>query len=198
MKSKEVRDILEISQPTLSTYVKAGKIRVIKVNPYHYIYNEEDVYSLLGRKSKKGELIISYSRVSTSAQKNQLKDQQQRIYDWSISNGLTLDDQYSEILSGMNFNRPQLSLIIEQVIQGNVSVLIIENKDRLVRFGFELLENIFKYFGCKILVINDIVQNKSYEQELTEDLIFIIHYFSMRSYSHRRKLNKLKKEIEDK
>lgn len=54
----------------------------------------------------------------------------------------------------------------------------------------------FKYFGCKILVLNDILENKTYEQELTEDLISIIHYFTMKNYSHRRKLNKLRKEIE--
>jgi predicted site-specific integrase-resolvase len=196
MKSKEVRNILEISQPTLSKYVKEGKIRVIKINKYHYIYNQEDVYALIGQKVKKGHLVMSYSRVSTGKQKSQLKEQTNRIYQWSILNGLTLDNQFEEILSGMNFNRPVFLQIIEQIIQGNVSVLIVENKDRLVRFGFELLENIFKYFNCKILVINDSIQNKSYEQELTEDLLSIIHYFSMKSYSHRRKLNKLKKELE--
>lgn len=46
-------------------------------------------------------------------------------------------------------------------------------------------------------LLNDIVSNKSYGQELTDDLISIIHYFSMKSYSHRRKLNKIRKEIED-
>lgn len=51
-------------------------------------------------------------------------------------------------------------------------------------------------FGTKILVLNDVLENKSYEQELTEDLISIIHYFTMKNYSHRRKLNKLRKEIE--
>ena len=58
------------------------------------------------------------------------------------------------------------------------------------------IEKFFKYFDTNILVLNDIVDNKSYEQELTEDLISIIHYFTMKSYSHRRKLNKLRKEIE--
>lgn len=82
------------------------------------------------------------------------------------------------------------------IIQGKVELLIIENKDRLVRFGYEILEQIFKYFGCKILVLNDVLEDKTYEQELTEDLISIIHYFTMKNYSHRRKLNKLRREIE--
>lgn len=76
-------------------------------------------------------------------------------------------------------------------------MVVIENKDRLVRFGYEILEQIFKYFGCTILVLNDVLENKTYEQELTDDLISIIHYFTMKSYSHRRKLNKIRKELEN-
>ena len=76
------------------------------------------------------------------------------------------------------------------------AAMLIENKDYLVRFGYEILESIFKYFGTKILVLNNILENRSYEQELTEDLISIIHYFTMKNYSHRRKLNKLRKELE--
>lgn len=79
-----------------------------------------------------------------------------------------------------------------------MELIIIENKDRLIRFNFDLLEGLFKYYGTKILVLNDILDNKSYEQELKEDLISIIHYFSMKSYSHRRKLNKIRKELEEK
>ena len=59
-----------------------------------------------------------------------------------------------------------------------------------------MLEKFCKYFGTTILILNNDEFNKTYEQELTEDLISIIHYFSMKSYSHRRKLNKLRKELE--
>ena len=83
------------------------------------------------------------------------------------------------------------------IVKGDVENIIIENKDRLCRFGFELFEEFCKYFKTKIIVVNDLSE-KSYEQELTEDLISIIHYFSMKSYSHRRKLNKLQKQIESK
>lgn len=65
-----------------------------------------------------------------------------------------------------------------------------------MRFGFELFEGFFRYFGTRILVINNSVQNKSYEQELTDDLLAIIHYFSMKSYSHRRQINKAMKQLE--
>ena len=96
----------------------------------------------------------------------------------------------------MTSDRKEFQEVLQMIIRGNVELLVIENKDRLVRFGYEILEQIFKYFGTKILVLNDILENKSYEQELTEDLFSIIHYFTMKNYSHRRKLNKLRKELE--
>ena len=83
------------------------------------------------------------------------------------------------------------------IIHNEVELLVIENKDRLMRFGYELFEGIFRYFGCKVLVLSEEVQNKTYEQELSEDLLSIIHYFSMKSYSHRRKLNKIRRELEE-
>ena len=142
-------------------------------------------------------MIISYARVSTQNQKKQLQEQNQRIYDSCISRGLKLDKQFSDIKSGMTSDRKEFQDVIRIIIQGKVELLVLENKDRLVRFGYEILEQIFKYFGCKILVLNDILENKTYEQELTEDLISIIHYFTMKNYSHRRKLNKLRKELEN-
>lgn len=98
----------------------------------------------------------------------------------------------------MSSDRKGFQELIQRVIKGEVELIIIENKDRLIRFNFDLLEDLFKYYGTKILVLNDTLDNKSYEQELTEDLISIIHYFSMKSYSHRRKLNKIRKELEEK
>ena len=96
----------------------------------------------------------------------------------------------------MSYDRKGFQELCQLVIEGKVQMIVIENKDRLIRFGFDIFEQFFKYFGTTIKVLNDTIENKSYEQELTEDLIPIIHYFTMKSYSHRRKLNKLRREIE--
>ena len=199
MKAKEVKKILGITQYTLYRYLKEGKVKLSsKLSKTDYNYDDESVYALIGQKSKKkNKLVISYARVSTQNQKKQLEEQKQRIYDSCISRGLKLDKQFSDIKSGMSSDRKEFQEVIRMIIQGEVELLVIENKDRLVRFGYEILEQIFRYFGCKILVLNDILENKSYEQELTEDLISIIHYFTMKNYSHRRKLNKLRKELEN-
>lgn len=198
MKAKEVLKILGITRQTLYNYLKRGKVSIkAKYNKNFYEYDDDSVYALIGQKQIKNDRkIVSYSRVSTQNQKEQLKEQTIRIYDSCISRGLTLNKQYEEIKSVMSGDRPKLQELIREVITGNIELVVIENKDRLVRFGFDILEQIFKYYNTKILVLNDSLENKTYEQELTDDLIFIIHYFTMKSYSHRRKLNKIRKELE--
>lgn len=197
MKANQVLEKLNITRPTLCKYVKQGFIKVTTLPNGHYDYDEDSVYQFLGLKHNKvNKINISYSRVSTQSQKEQLKEQTKRIYESCISRGIQLDKQFEDIKSGMDANRKGFQSVVDLVIQGKVDLLIIENKDRLTRFNFDTLCHIFKCFGTQIIVLNDSLDNKSYEQELTEDLISIIHYFTMKSYSHRRKLNKIRKELE--
>ena len=199
MRAKETLKLLQVHRVTLNRYVREGKIRVTKMANGRYDYNDDDVFAFIGKKKiSHNRKIISYSRVSTQAQKAQLKDQTQRIYDSCISRGLSLNQQFEDIGSGMSSERKNFNKVCQMIFHGDVELLVIENKHRLVRFGFDMLESFFKYFGTNILVLNDDIENKSYEQELTEDLISVIHYFTMKSYSHRRKLNKLLKELESK
>ena len=198
MKAKDVLKILNISRITLMKYLKLGYISAIKLPNGQYDYNDDTVYAFIGqKKEKKNKKIISYSRVSTQNQKSQLKEQTQRIYNSCVNKGIKLDEQIEDIKSGMSSDRKGFNYVCQEIIKGNVELLVIENKDRLLRFGYEIFEDFFKYFGTKILVLNDTLENKTYEQELTDDLISIIHYFTMKSYSHRRKLNKLRKELEN-
>jgi predicted site-specific integrase-resolvase len=198
MKANEVLDRLGISRVTLCKYVKSGIIKADKLRNGQYNYDEESVYEFLGQKfNRKQKVNISYSRVSTQAQKDQLKEQTLRIYNSCISKGIELDEQIEDIKSGMDADRKGFQKLIERVIKGEIGLLVIENKDRLTRFNFDTLQLIFKYYGTQIVVLNDTLDNRTYEQELTEDLISIIHYFTMKSYSHRRKLNKIRKELEE-
>lgn len=198
MKAKEVKNTLGITQQTLSSYVKTGKLRYVAINKFHYEYNNEDVYNLIGISRKINKINVTYSRVSLSKQKNDLESQTKRLYDYCSSNGIILSKQFKDIKSGMNFdNRKEFNELLNEVVKGNIENIIIENKDRLCRFGFDLFQTFCKYHGTKIIVTSE-VENKSYEQELTDDLVSIIHYFSMKSYSHRAKLNKIKKDLQEK
>ena len=198
MKAKEVMKILGITRTSLHNYIERGWLHYKEKPNGYYDYNDDDVYAFIGnKKQKKDKKIISYSRVSTQNQKTQLKEQTQRRYESCILRGIQLDEQIEDIKSGMSFDRKGFQRLCEMVIRNEVEMIVIENKDRLMRFGYESFEGMFRYFGCKILVLSEEIQNKSYEQELADDLLSIIHYFSMKSYSHRRKLNKLRKELEE-
>ena len=198
MRAKQALEILQVHRVTLNKYVRTGKIKVTVMANGRYDYNDEDVYKFIGKYKKSHKTkVISYARVSTQAQRNQLKEQSQRIYDSCITRGIVLDEQYEDIGSGMSSERKNFDKICQMIFHGDVELLVIENKDRLTRFCFDIFKKFFLYFGCKILILNDVLENKTYEQELTEDLISVIHYFTMKSYSHRRKLNKLRKEIEN-
>lgn len=198
MKAKEVKKTLGITQQTLSSYIKLGKLRYIAINKFHYEYNNEDVYNLIGISRKINKVNVTYSRVSLSKQKNDLESQTKRLYDYCGSNGIILSKQFKDIKSGMNFdNRKEFNELLNEVVKGNIENIIVENKDRLCRFGFDLFQTFCKYHGAKIIITSE-VENKSYEQELTDDLVSIIHYFSMKSYSHRAKLNKIKKDLQEK
>lgn len=197
MKAREVKAVLGVTQQTLNNYTKSGLLRYTAINTHHYSYNKEDVYRLIGGLPKKGceRYNVTYSRVSLSKQKNDLKSQTQRLYDFCLSRGLTISKQYEDIRSGMDFtNRKYFNKLLSEVLEKKVDKIIIENKDRLCRFGFELFQEFCNSNGTEIIVANEL-DNKTYEQELTEDLVSIIHHFSMKSYSNRRKLNKLKKQL---
>ena len=198
MKAKEVLNILGITRPTLRKYLKIGLIKYDAQINGQYIYNDESVYALIGLKTKnkfKERQTIIYSRVSNPPKKY-LEEQTNRIINYCTSKGIHVDKIYSDIKSGMNFEREEFCQLIQDIVKGKIELIVIENKDRLCRFGYDLFNEFCKYFQTKILVINELSE-KNFEQELTEDLISIIHYFSMKSYSHRRKLNKLQKELEN-
>ena len=90
----------------------------------------------------------------------------------------------------MNENRKEFNKLINLVIDNQVENVFITFKDRLTRFGFDYFKNLFQKYDCKIVILNNPVNEDNFDNELTEDLIAIIHHFSMKMYSNRR--NKLK------
>ena len=193
MKSSKVKQILNVTQQTLSNYVAKGILHPVKLSKTHYEYDEDEVYSLLGKNKNNDRIAVTYARVSLPKQKDDLERQIERLYSYAISNGYNISEQLSDIKSGMEFEkRKDFMKLLNMVCENRVKTVIVENKDRLVRFGFNLLKGVFRLHGTEIVVMSDI-PNKSYETELTDDLISIIHYYSMKSYSNRRKLNKAEK-----
>lgn len=197
MRNKEVRQLLRVTQRTLTTYVNKGVLHPTKINSHHYEYDDNEVYALIN-KEVSDRVNVTYARVSLPKQKGDLARQNERLYNFAINNGIQLSEQLQDVKSGLNFaERKSFVKLLKMVTMHKVSKVIVENKDRLVRFGFDLVKEVFRQHGTEIVVMSD-VDDKSYEQELTDDLISIIHYYSMKSYSNRRKFNNAKKALEDK
>ena len=135
-------------------------------------------------KSDKKENIVVYCRVSNQSRKKEMEFQVNRCVEFCNAKGLQVHRVFKEIASGMNDNRKRLW----EMLQDNPTKIIVENKDRLTRFGFNYLEKLLKNQGCEIIVMNP---NKDDEQDLMKDLVSIITSFCCRLYGLRRMKNKL-------
>jgi predicted site-specific integrase-resolvase len=171
---KELSDKLNIDTETLRVWEIKGKIKATKTEGGHrrYIYNES-THKIPGRK-------IIYARVSSSKQKLDL-ERQVNLLQSKYPNYEVVKD----IGSGLNFNRRGFSAILESVFEANVQQIVVAHKDRLCRFGFDLLEKFFKRQGVTLTILsND--DTKDPNQELTDDLLSIITFFTARYYGSRK------------
>ncbi len=137
---------------------------------------------------KKEEKVVTYARVSSHDQKKDLIRQEERLVNFANNNGYIVNKSYKEIASGLNDKRPNLQKILED---DKITKIIIENKDRLTRFGFNYIETLLKRSGAQIIIMNDF---KSDKDELINDFISVITSFCTRIYELRRAKNK-KKEL---
>ena len=195
LKAYQVINELGISRSTLKVWKDSGKIKYKKLSDRLYLYDIDSIYE--NKESKK--LCIVYARVSASVQKEDLNRQISLLKEFALKQGDQIDEIFSDIGSGMSSDRPSFNKMMNLIFEGNVEKLYISFKDRLTRFGFNYFENIFAKFGVKIIVLDDDnFRDKNMENELTKDLISIIHYYSMRIYTNRRKkFKKIKKNLEE-
>lgn len=125
-----------------------------------------------------------YARVSNSDRKDNLDRQLDRLYDFAIKNGYVVKHNIKEIGSGLNNQRKKL---LKLFLESDWDVLIVENKDRLTRFGFNYIETLLNITNKKIIVVNKTNDDKT---DLIQDLVSIIYSFSARMYGLRKKKNK--------
>lgn len=192
MKCNEVLKILRISRPTLTKYVREGIIKIKELPNGRYDYDKESVYSLLlNGESRK---IAIYSRVSTSKQKNDLKNQTELLKNFCISNGYKIGYIFEDIASGISFEkRKGFFELLDLVMNNEIDKVIITYKDRLSRVGFELFKHLFSKFNTEIVVVSEIGSEKLDSEEIFEEIVSLLHCYSMKLYSKRK--NKAIKDL---
>lgn len=137
---------------------------------------------------------IAYARVSTHDQKQDLVRQVAVLENYCSSNGFTYE-VIQDLGSGMNYYKKGLTSLLEQILDGKVGRLVLTHKDRLLRFGAELVFSICEAKNVEVVIINKGEENVNYEEELAKDVLEIITVFSARLYGRRS--NKNKKLLEE-
>ena len=195
MTSKEVLRILGITRPTLTKYIKNGTIKGTMLPNGRYDYDEESVYKFLNKDVRRKTYI--YARVSTSSQREDLENQVDLLKQFCFSNGYTIDGIYKDIASGISFEkRVDFFSMLDDVIAGKVQRVVITYKDRLSRVGFDLFRHLFLRFNCEIVVISEIGSTKLDSEEIFEEIISLLHCYSMKLCSKHR-VQKIKEAISE-
>lgn len=172
--TKKAVAVLGLHPNTLRKYADNGRIEAIRTEGGQRRYN---VASYI--RGKTASSLICYCRVSSGKQRDDLARQvvyMQKTYPEA--------EIIKDIGSGLNFKRKGLRAILERLLLGDKLTIIVAHRDRLCRFGFELFEHMVKSNGGELLVLDD--TSYSPEEELTKDLLSILHVFSCRMHGLRR------------
>lgn len=192
MKAKEVLQILRVTRPTLTKYVKDGLIKVTVKGNGQYDYDSDSVYKLLNKDIERKTYI--YARVSTAKQKKDLENQIQLLKTFCFQNGYVLNGVYQDIASGVSFEkRKEFFDLLDEVLAGKVKRVIVTYKDRLSRVGFELFSHLFAKYGCELIAMSEVGSTELDSEEVFDDVVYLLESYSLNLYSKRT--NKLIKEL---
>ena len=189
----EFSKILGVSAQTLRNWDKNGKLHPhhTTASGYRY-YSQEQLNEVLHIKPKNERITIGYCRVSSKKQKDDLERQVENVRTYLLAQGQPFEI-IRDIGSGINYKKKGLQELIKRISENKVEKVVILYKDRLLRFGFELVEYLALLHHCEIEVIDN--TEKTQQQELVEDLVQIITVFSCKLQGKRA--HRAKKMIQE-
>ncbi|MCY7333998.1 MAG: IS607 family transposase [Pseudanabaena sp. CAN_BIN31] len=178
----EVAELKAVSVDTVRRWEKEGKIKSIRTDGGHRRYKLSDfVEQKLGK-------TIAYARVSSHDQKADLDRQDAVLSAYCVSKGWNFE-VVRDLGSGMNYRKKGLNKLITALLDGEVARLVINHKDRLLRFGSELIFAICEYHDVEVIILNK-KEDATFEEDLASDVLEIITVFSARLYGSRSSKNK--------
>ena len=188
----EFSKLISRTPQTLRNWDLSGKLKPhhTGANGYRY-YSHQQLNELLGIIDTQRK-VIGYCRVSSNKQKDDLIRQVENMDKYLLS----LSCEYEiiqDIGSGINYSKKGLKSLLKKINNKEVSKIVVFYKDRLLRFGFELVEYMANLNGCEIEVLDN--TEKTEQQELVEDLIQIVTVFSCKLQGKRA--NKTRKLVDE-
>ena len=169
--------ILGVHTLTLQNWDKKGKIETIRSAGGHRLYNVEkyleDSNKNKDKNKKDTRKDVCYVRVSTNGQKDDLERQKEYMMK-KYPTYILIED----VGSGINFNRRGLRKIIKMAISGEIRKLVVAYKDRLTRFGFDLIENLIKEYSDGDIIVDGTIKDKDPKDEIVEDVLQILNVYT--------------------
>jgi len=170
---------------TLQRWDRIGRLVPQRTSTGRRYYTQDQVDAHLQRPGEieQKRRTIVYCRVSSAAQRPDLENQVRIVSEFCAARGLADIEVVSEIGGGLNFKRPKFVLLVDAIVRREVGTLVVAHKDRLTRFGFDLLTHLCEVSKTELLVLNQ--EHLSPEREMIEDMLAIVHCFSARLYGLR-------------
>jgi len=192
----EFAKLIGKTEQTLRNWDKNDTFKPHHIAPSGYrYYSQEQLNHFLGIKNnfQLNRKVIGYCRVSSHKQKDDLVRQEDNVKTYMLTRGYQFEI-VTDIGSGINYNKKGLNYLIDLITNSEVDRIVVLNKDRLLRFGYELIENLCTKYGTKIEIIDS--TDRTEEQELVEDLVQIVTVLSCRLQGKRAyKAKKMIKEL---
>lgn len=194
---KEASEFLGVSVPTMRRWETEGRITSYRTNGNHRRYDKNDLIRIKCKEDDSFKITIAYCRVSSADQKQDLQRQIDNVSNYCIAKGYQFK-VISDLGSGLDYNKKGLKELIELICSEEIDKIVINYKDRLIRFGYEMIEQLCSIYNVKIEVINH-TEDKSYEEELVDDVLSVITVFSSKLYGSRshklKKINNINKSM---
>lgn len=173
-----------VSPTTLRRWHSEQKLIPIVLNSGQRRYTDEHFSKIKGLTTQTRKRVI-YARESTKQQSASLNNQVESLKSFCTNSGKTIDELIIDFGSGLNYKRKGLQQLISWITTDQVYELIVHYPDRLMRFGLEMFLQLCAIHNVNVIFLDNTENHKSQSEEFAEDLISIIHYFSMRLYGSR-------------
>ena len=194
-KPKDFAELLGVSVKTLQRWDRDGILKANRTptDRRYYTYDQYLQFKGIQTENDIRDTVI-YARVSTRNQKDDLQNQVEFLKQFCNAKGIIVNQCIEDFGSGLNYNRKKWNKLLDEVMENKIKTIVISNKDRFIRFGYDWFEKFCEKFNTKIIIVNN--ETLSPNEELVQDIISILYVFSCRLYGLRKYKNQIKEDEE--
>ena len=192
-KPKDFAKLLGVSVQTLQRWDRDGILKANRTPTNRRYYTYDQYLQFKGIQTERDiRDVVIYARVSTKNQKEDLKNQVQFLQNFCNARGLIVNECIAEFGSGLNYNRKKWNQLLDKVMEGQIKTIIISNKDRFIRFGYDWFERFCQKFNTEIIIVNN--ESLSPKEEVVQDILSIFDIFSCKLYGLRKYKQQIKED----